>query len=54
MKRISKLLIVSIGAGSITAAVEAQLRRAFSDYQRIEFDPKVDFRRTLASVTGWR
>ena len=48
MKRISKLLIVSSGAGSITAAVESQLNRAFSDYQRIEFDPKVDFRRTLA------
>ena len=43
-----KLLIISSKAGSITPAIEAQLRKAFADFTIVEFDPADDFRKLLA------
>ena len=48
-KLTSKLLIISTKAGSITPQVEAKLRKAFADHLIVDFDPKNDFRKLLAS-----
>jgi diacylglycerol kinase (ATP) len=48
-KLTSKLLIISSKAGSITPQVEAKLRKAFADHLIVDFDPKNDFRKLLAS-----
>jgi diacylglycerol kinase (ATP) len=42
-----KLLIISSGAGGVTPAVHKKLRRAFADYELMEFEPSADFRRRL-------
>lgn len=44
---VERLLIISSKAGSITPEVDAKLRRAFADYEIVEFDPSRDFRRIL-------
>jgi diacylglycerol kinase (ATP) len=49
VKRASQLLIISTKAGSITPAVEAQLRKAFADHLIIEFDPRNDFRELVTA-----
>jgi diacylglycerol kinase family enzyme len=42
-KPITRLLIVSTGAGSVTDEVQAKLARAFPDFRMVEFNPRQDF-----------
>jgi diacylglycerol kinase family enzyme len=44
----SRLLVISSKAGSMTPEVEAKLRRTFSDYQIVEFDPRMKLLAMLA------
>jgi diacylglycerol kinase family enzyme len=44
----TKLLIISSGAGSVTAEAEAKLRQAFADHLVVEFDPEQDFEKLIA------
>jgi diacylglycerol kinase (ATP) len=45
---VRRLLIVSRNAGSVTDEVDATLRRAFPDFETIDFDPRHDFRARLS------
>jgi diacylglycerol kinase (ATP) len=44
----TRLLVVSRGAGSMNEAVEAKLRKAFSDYLVVDFDPKEDYEKLIS------
>jgi len=46
-RRVSRLLIISRNAGSMTPEVEAMLRKEFADYLTIDFDPKQDFEKLI-------
>ena len=37
----SRVLVISSQAGSVTTEVDAKLRRAFADYEIVEFDPQM-------------
>ena len=43
----SRLLILSRGAGSMTAELESKLREMFADHLVIDFDPKKDFEKLI-------
>ena len=47
-KKFSRLLILSSNAGSMSPAVEDQLRRAFADFEVTEFDPRMKLLGMLA------
>jgi diacylglycerol kinase family enzyme len=44
---VTRLLIISRNAGSVTPEVEARLRAEFADYLIIDFDPKEDFEKLI-------
>lgn len=46
-RKASRLLIISSGAGNITPEIEASLRKVFSNYLIIPFDPKADFEKLI-------
>jgi diacylglycerol kinase family enzyme len=45
----TKVLVISPKAGSMNEQVEAKLRKAFADYQIVEFDPKEDVSKLVSS-----
>lgn len=46
--RVTRLLVISSGSGSMNERVESKLRRAFADHQIVEFDPKEDLSRQVS------
>jgi diacylglycerol kinase (ATP) len=51
-KRATNLLIISSKAGSMTAQVEAKLRKAFEGSLIVEFDPKMDLETLVTPNAG--
>jgi len=49
--RAKSLLILSSKAGSMTAEIEAKLRKAFEGSLIVEFDPKMDLEKLVAPTT---
>src|SRR5260370_9112509 len=47
VRRASRLLILSTGAGNVTPEIEAKLRDLFADHLIIPFDPKQDFEKLI-------
>ena len=45
----TRLLVISPKAGSMNEEVEAKLRKAFTDYTIVEFDPKEDVSKLVSS-----
>lgn len=45
---VTRLLVISPGAGGMNEDVERKLRRAFADHQIVEFDPKEDLSRLVS------
>lgn len=48
LKTATRLLVISTNAGAMTDEVQAKLRKAFADYDVVDFDPEQDVARQLS------
>jgi diacylglycerol kinase family enzyme len=48
-KKVTKLLIISSNAGSVTPEIKEKLRTEFADHLILEFDPKEDLEKVITS-----
>ena len=47
--RPTRMLVISSGSGSMTPELESKLRKSFSDYTVVEFDPKEDLTKVASA-----